>query len=200
MRIKTSISTLVVVLLLSGLVLNTSCKSADSMTTAEESAALAALETQLNAKAFRVDINTIFPFNTAATNQVLNDLLIQRTGNSANRIDVSADGHFIEVSNASTKGSLPFFGEQRLVAGHYNGDNQGIEFDGEPEDYSMTKHKKKNALEIKYHIKDKYETTESYNVQLTIYPNKSVDVFITSTLKNLIRYKGELKPVEAARP
>ena len=200
MKLKVNISKIAILLMCIGLGLNLSCKSADTMTSVESSAALSELESQLNDQTFRIAITTVFPFNTAATTQVLNSVLINRTGNSANRIDVTGDGHFIEVSQSMTKGSLPFFGEQRLVAGSYNSDNQGIEFEGEPKDFEMDKHQKKDALEVTYHIKDKYESTEGYDVQLFIYADKSVDVHITSTLKNLIRYRGALKLVESVVP
>ena len=167
------------------------------MTPEEEAAELAALETMINDSSFRVNINTVYPFNTAATINAINTILTPRTGNNANRIDVTGDGHFIELHGKThAKGSLPFFGEQRFSGNHYNNIDRSIFFDGEPEKYSMAKHEKKEAWEIKYTIADSNEAIEIYDIQVIIYPNRNVEIHIQSTLKTTIRYTGTLKPVE----
>ena len=188
---------LVIVLVLCVVGLNFSCKSAEVLSPAEEAAQLAELETILNNKSFRINVNTVYPFNTAATINAINTILTPRTGNNANRIDVAGDGHFVEVqSKTHTKGDLPFFGEMRFSGNHYNNVDRSIFFDGEPDKYSITKHDKKPAYEIKFSIEDTNEEIEVYDVQLLIYANRNAEINITSTLKTAIRYTGTLQLVE----
>ncbi|WP_299362171.1 DUF4251 domain-containing protein [Winogradskyella sp.] len=200
MILKQTIQTLSTVVLLCVIGFNLSCKSANTMSEAEASEQLAELETLLHDNAFRVDIKTVYPFNTAATNDVLNSILIPGTSNSASWIDVANDGHFIEFSTTATKGDLPFFGEQRISGGYNIGNDNNIQFDGAPIDYSISKHKKKSVLEIAYDVNDSRVSTETYEIQFLVYPNKTVHVFITSTLKTVIHYRGTLQFTDTTEP
>ncbi|WP_157957229.1 DUF4251 domain-containing protein [Winogradskyella tangerina] len=188
---------LVILLLISTLSFNFSCKPAESLTPEEAAAQLAELETIIKDKSFRVNVNTVYPFNTAATINAINTIMVPRTGNNANRIDVTGDGHFVELHGSNhTKGDLPFFGEQRFSGNHYNNIDRSIFFDGAPEKYSIKKHDKKTAWEIKYSISDTNEDIEVYDIQLLVFPNRNVEINITSTLKTSIRFTGTLKQIE----
>ena len=200
MRIKKINHIVIIAFFISLAGLNLSCKSADSLSDAEQKAQLAELESILKEKSVQIDIKTVYPFNSATTTRVLNSIMIPRTSNTANRIDVTGDGHFITVSKTETKGNLPYFGEQRIAGGHYNSSDQGILFEGEPINYKLAKHPKKPAWEISYEVKDKTESTEAYEIQLLVFSSKFVEVNIVSTLKNVIRYQGELSVVEAVKP
>ncbi|WP_299519088.1 DUF4251 domain-containing protein [Winogradskyella sp.] len=197
MRIKIIPQNLIKVLIVGLLAFNFGCKSTDNMSLAEKSAQLATLETILNDQSYRVDIEAVYPFNTAATLQVLNQTLLPQTSNNASRIDVIDDGHFIEISNKTkAKGDLPFFGEQRLKGSHYSSSGHGILFDGKPENYKVVKNEKKSAWQITYRINDAREPSEIYDVELLVFPNNHVEINISPSLKTFIRYQGKLKVVE----
>jgi len=123
--------------------LSLSCKSAE--TTFENSEALATLEQQLNSKKYHIDIRTVMPFNTNASLNVLNVILGNNGGNTASRINVNGDGYFIKFNDSIAEGQLPFFGEQRLMGNRYGSGSIGVNFKSEPENYTIVKHKKKDA-------------------------------------------------------
>ena len=174
-----------------GLLFN--CKSntiAQDKTYSDE---LAQLQMLLDEETYYIDIEVAFPFTTAATQQVFNELFLSRTGNTASRIDVTGDGHFIEIKNDSVKGDLSFFGERRMNSGPYGSTNTGIGFEGVPENYEKFINKDKRKLEIKFKTNQKDQTSESYDVSLDIYPSRRVEVRIASTFKTFMRYTGTLK-------
>ncbi|APY07089.1 hypothetical protein BWZ20_01675 [Winogradskyella sp. J14-2] len=164
-----------------------SCKS--SKTENERSQDLSALETKIRSKNFKIDITTVLPFNTNATTQVLNNLT-RYTGNTADRIFVN--GYFIDFKNDSIIGYLPFYGEQRLSSNRYNSD-LGIEFSGMPQEFSLDKHKRKDAYVMQFTINDNRDTTETYKVFITFFPSNTADVNIVSSHRNSINYRGQLE-------
>jgi len=196
MRINSNIVTLAIV---SVVVFFTSCKSADSVSAASTAMDMAQLETLLNQKTYRVDVNVVYPFTTAATTQVLNKVMMNNAGNTANRIDVRGDGFFIEFKDGVAKAYLPFFGEQRLSSAHNAVDNAGISFDDTPKTYDISKHKKKDAYIVEFQVDDNNQTTESYDVSLTIFTSKSVEVNISPSQKQMIRYTGTLKEKKSSK-
>ena len=174
----------------------TGCKSADTSLTTEDTQALNELETLLNQKKYRIDIQTIYPFNTAATTQVLNAIVLQNTGNTANRINVRGDGNFIEVQDSIATSYLPFFGEQQMSTGSYGGRDSAIQFNGMVKDYSIERHKKNDGFVIAFTTKQNNHTTESYDVSIIVYLNKKADITVLSSHRNTIRYQGQLTFVE----
>ncbi|MHA7843006.1 MAG: DUF4251 domain-containing protein [Winogradskyella sp.] len=167
-----------------------SCKPSESM--AERTQALSTLETKINNKNFKIDINTVIPFNTNATTQVLNNLM-RYTGNTANRITVN--GYYITFKNDSISGYLPYYGEQELSSNRYNTD-LGIEFSGIPQEYSLDKLKRKDAYLMKFTINDQKDTVETYRVFITFFPSNTADVNIVTSHRNGISYRGQLEAVE----
>ncbi len=163
-----------------------SCKP--SQATAERTQALNNLETILNSKDFKIDIHTALPYTTRATTQVLNQLM-RNTGNTANRITVS--GYDITVKNDSISGQLPYYGEQQLSSGSYNG-NMGIVFNDKPQSLTLTKHKKRDAYIIKFNINDTEDPVETYRITITVFSNSTADVNIIPSHRNGISYKGQL--------
>lgn len=167
-----------------------SCKSSES--TVESRQALNDLEAILNSENFKIDVNTVLPFNTAATTQVLNQLM-RNTGNTANHISVS--GYDITFKNDSISGQLPYYGEQQISSGNYNG-RLGIEFNDIPQDFSMTKHKKKDAYIIKFNIDDIENTSENLRIIITLFSNKATSINVTTSYRTSIGYRGQLVDIE----
>ncbi len=171
------------------------CKSADK---AENRANdLLALEQLSEQKDYRVDVKVAFPFNTFATTQVLNALLIQNAGNNPNRIDVGGDGNFIEIRNDSVKGYLPFFGERRINGGSYGPNEAGIQFEGKLENYTKQVNEKKGKLVLEFSTEQTKNGSDSYDVIIEIYPNENTMVTVTPTYKTYMRYSGTLTAVDA---
>lgn len=181
-----SIRSFVHSLTLLAIVFAVSCKTSESATQRTEE--LNNLETTLNGKNFKIDINTVIPFNTNATTQVLNNLT-RYTGNTANRINVN--GYSITFKNDSVIGYLPYYGEQRLSSTRYN-NSLGIEFNDIPQNYQLSKHQKKDAYVMQFTINDDSDTVESYKIFITFFPSKTVDISIVSSHRNTIGYRGQL--------
>ncbi len=190
MKTITSIKTLVCSLGLFTMLFAVSCKSSEP--SVENTAALNQLEQQLTNGDFKIDINTVFPFNTNATTQVLNNLT-RYTGNTANRINVN--GYELTFKNDSIMGQLPYYGEQRMGRGAY-GTTMGVVLNGKPTDYSLTKHPKKEAYIMQFDIDDGEESVENYKVIITFYTSNIADLTFASSHRNSISYRGEVKPIE----
>ena len=200
MKIKTDISILFRAFILGLLLLNFSCKSTDGLASSKASVDMAQLETMLNDQNYRIAIGVVYPLNSIATAQALNNAMITNTGSASNRIDVHGDNYFIEFKDGKAKGYLPYFGEQRVSSPRFGVAKMGISFEDMPRDYSIRKHKKKDAYIVEFVIDDKNDTSEAYDVNLTVFANSNVNVDIAPTLKQMIRYSGNLKAVEASRP
>ncbi|WP_262887133.1 DUF4251 domain-containing protein [Winogradskyella litoriviva] len=170
-----------------------SCKANEVATNNKHTSDLNKLQMLIDKDAYYIDIEAVYPMNTAATQQVANALFLSRTGNSASRIDVAGDGHFIHIKSDSVKGNLSFFGERRLSGGHYGSTNGGIVFDGLSKNYEKTINKKKRKLEIKFTTNQKDEISETYEIKIEIFPNNNVNVNIASTFKSFINYTGTLR-------
>jgi len=174
----------------------TGCKSTETNLKTEDTQAFTELETLLKQKEYRIDIHTISPFNTAATTQVLNALVFQNTGNTANRINVRGDGNFIELQDSIATCYLPFFGEQQMSTGNYGGTDSAIQFGGMLKDYRVERYKKKDGFVIEFTTNQKNHTTESFNVSIIVFLNRSAAITLLSSHRNFIRYQGQLTFIE----
>ena len=170
------------------------CRSTQPASDEESSVAYQELLTLVETQAFRIDVDAVRPYNTAATTQVLNNLMTN-TGNTAGRINVTGDGHYVEVRDGMVKGSLPYFGEQRQGGSVYGRANVGIEFEGSPKDYEVVPNKNKNRVVIKFVADDSHKGTEFYDVILTALPGGSADIRITSSQRSTIAYMGTISKV-----
>jgi len=169
-----------------------SCKATKNGMQTNNTIALNELEVLLQQKEYRIDIYTIYPFNNAATTQVMNALLLQNTGNSASRIDVRGDGNFLELQDSTATSYLPFFGEQRMRTGNYGGTDSAIQFEGIIDDYTIKPYKNKDAFIIEFSVNQKSHSTESFDVSIIVFLNKNVDITLMSSHRNSIRYQGQL--------
>ncbi|GAB5563332.1 MAG: hypothetical protein Wins2KO_03950 [Winogradskyella sp.] len=180
-------------LYLSLFLLITNCNSTKSVVNVE---AMSELETVLNTRNYRVDIRAVFPFNTAATQQVINNVLTNRVGNTTSRIDVVGDGFFMAFNDSIAKAYLPYYGEQQLIGGRYGGNDMGVEFNATPQKYNISKHKRKDAYVIKFEVKDEEDRQESYKITMTVFPNYNTEILVLSSHRTANNYRGILKPYE----
>jgi archaellum component FlaF (FlaF/FlaG flagellin family) len=153
------------------------------------------LEQLSEQKNYHIGIETVYPFNTAATTQVLNSLL-SNTGNNASRINVSGDGNYIEIKGDSIKAYLPFFGERRLNSGSYGSADSGIQINDKLNDYSKEVDSRKRKLVLKFRAQQANQGTDKYDVTIEIFPNNKSIVNITPVYRTFIRYSGRLKPLK----
>ena len=178
-------------ILLFGLLSIVSCKTKSIVSEEDEQRNLAILDSLKSVENYSIEIDVVYPFNTLATTQVVTDAL-WNTGNNANRIDVRADGNYIEIKNDSLKGYLPFFGEQRLNGGDIGGRNTAIQFDEALENLDKSINQKKNNLELNFTARQKDGDNDKYNIKIEIYPNQHVSVDISPVYRTFIKYEGHL--------
>ena len=62
-----------------------------------------------------------------------------------------------------------------------------------PTDFEKIINTNKRKLEINFKTNQNGESSESYDVNLVLFPNNRVEVKIASTFKNFISYTGTLK-------
>ncbi len=187
-----------IVLLVFVSVINISCKSSDKAAKANaDNLAYENLLALIENKAFQIDLQSAEPFNTLATAQVINDIMIPQTGNNASRININADAHKFIMINDKVKGSMPFFGEMRMGSGHYGNSDGGININDTPDKFRILPNEKKKRVVVKFNVQDLNTNSENYNVTLTAFPNGNAQMVFVSTHRTLIRYNGLLKPLEA---
>lgn len=106
----------------------------------------------------------------------------------AGQINLVGTQNFIRKYGDSLSIYLPYFGTRQMTA-NITDTNSAIEFDGIPEDYRVQYNDKKQRSMINFSMKDE---SEKYNVAITVYSNKRVQVNVNSTYRNSIFYTGNL--------
>ncbi len=180
-------------LLIIGFVITFSaCKSSNEITNRKNTEQFEKLQALIESKAYQIDINAIYPFNTAATTQVLNAVLFP-SGNSAARIDVRGNGNHIKISEDKVKANLAFFGERQIGSGNYGRNNSGILLDDSIQGYVVTKNEKKKTLTIKFSAND---GVENFTITIVANTNQRVNVTVNSSHLNRISYDGTIETLE----
>lgn len=113
-------------------------------------------------------------------------------GSSTNNINLSGNTNFLRIRKDSIHVDLPFYGQQQISRG-YNSEG-GVKFKGKPAAVYKNYDTKKGAYILKYELKAK---DESYNVILTLYPNKKSNLNVNSSHRSSIYYTGNWKELEA---
>lgn len=170
----------------------TSCKTSKIDQSEARSKDMAILDSLYAQDAYKIAIEVVYPFNTAATTEVAN-ILLRNTGDNASRIDVRGEGNFIEIQNDSVKGYLPFFGERRLSAGAYGGTDLAVQIEEPVKNLSKQINSKKRKLKLEFTANQKGVDNERYEITIEIYPNKHATVNISPVYRTFIRYDGRLE-------
>lgn len=142
------------------------------------------LDAMMQNREFKIEMNSMQPQVTQALSQIANSGLIQ-PGNTINRIDLTGSSHNITVIGDSITSDLPYFGE-RQMGGGYNSDT-GIEFDGVPSEFEITKNEKDNSYNLDFTIDS---SSETYFVNTKVFTNLSSVTDIRSTHRNWVRFMG----------
>ena len=134
---------------------------------------------------FEIESNWAQPQVTAAFAQ-LGDLL--PAGSTVGNINIMGNSNYLQIKDNIVKAFLPFYGERRQGSA-YRSDKMGIEFEGVPQDFK-TNIGKKNSYEIRFKIKDKNYSSESYMVYVQVFPNLSSSINVNSSHRSSISFRG----------
>ncbi len=145
-------------------------------------------------KEFLVSSDWASPMASSSLQMIANSGLLP-PGNSANMINLTGNSNYVKMVGDSVFGYLPYYGERRM-AGAYGGTDTGIIFEGIPEALSIKKDTIKQRHQIYFEISDKNNATESYQVNLTLYPNHNSSMNVTSSHRAPISYDGKVKRVQ----
>lgn len=154
---------------------------------------LARLDTIIKNQYFEVQAQWAMPLATNALNQLANAGLF-RPGDNASQINLQGNSNYFKFEGDTVSADLPYYGE-RQMGGSYNR-NTGIEFKGVPKDLKITNDSEKNRYNINFTINDE---TENYQVSLTLYPNLNALIYVNSSQRNSINYRGNLKDLDTQK-
>ncbi|WP_194852521.1 DUF4251 domain-containing protein [Nonlabens antarcticus] len=149
----------------------------------------AALTDKIQNGTIRIAVDAAYPSNTAATQRVLNSVL-QGSGDSANRIDLTGDGHFMELNPQKVSADLPFYGEQRQGGGYNSRDNAGVKFEVAPDDYIVRSKENSYSYDISFNAND--PGNDNFDTEVILYANGNVMIYITSNRRSRIEYRGRI--------
>ncbi|MEE3998919.1 DUF4251 domain-containing protein [Tenacibaculum sp. FZY0031] len=162
-----------------------SCASSKNATQAE----IDNLKALIESKSFEVEAEWAEPMVTNAMTQIANAGLLP-IGSNVGNINLVGNRNFFRMKKDTVAAYLPYFGE-RQMGGSYGGTDIGIEFEGVPKNLVVSEDKE-NSYKISFKIKDKNTTTENYNVIVRVYPSLSSTIYVNSSQKNSIRYRGKV--------
>lgn len=168
------------------LVLFMSCGSAKNTAT---TAQLNQLKNIVNTKNFEVNFDWANPLGINSGVVGLQNLM--PPGSNINNISLIGNPNYFKVQKDSISMELPYYGQQRMSRG-YNTDS-GVKFEGKPTNYSAIFNENKNTYTLKYALKGE---EESYDIILTLFPNKSSNLSLISSHRTSINYTGSWKELE----
>lgn len=177
-----NLSTILLLSLFGGAVM--SCGSAKTMGT---EAKRQRLDELVSKKSFIIESDRAMPMATNSLNSISNAGLLP-PGSSASQISLIGNSNYLKIMGDSIAVYLPYFGE-RQMGGGYDNDGPGIKFEGIPEDMEINKDEGKQRYDIRFKMTDDSET---FNVNVTLYPNLNSMINVNSSQRFPIRYSGEV--------
>ncbi|MFY7671729.1 DUF4251 domain-containing protein [Tenacibaculum sp. MEBiC06402] len=168
------------------------CSSSEKVVSAEQKSKV---ENLVTTKSFKIDSQWAYPLVTSSLISLQNAGFFPNNS-TASMIDITGHNQYFIFKKDSVNASLPYYGERQMGAAYSRSNSGGIEFNGVPENYSMTK-TKRGDYRIKFKIKDKNALTETYNVSVLIYKNMSAKINVFSSNRFKIEYRGKLKELDA---
>ena len=156
----------------------------------------ASLQTQINTldslvleQNFTIISNWARPQVTNALQQVMNSGIMP-PGSSAGSVSLTGNSNFLTIAGDSISSHLPFYGERQMNV-NYGGGDSAIKLKGLMKDYKVTKRKDDSYL-INFNAKSE-SSSESFTISIRLFPNLQGDIFINSTSRSPISYRGEIK-------
>ena len=152
---------------------------------------VAELDSLIAKKNFVIQSDKALPLMTTSMNSVANSGLFP-PGSMQNQVSLSRSSNYLKIIGDSVAADLPYFGE-RQMGGGYNGNNGGIVFKGIPKKYEVIKNDKRQGFDIRFAIRN---ASESFNVQVALFPNRTSSINVTSSQRTAIRYEGVVSSLE----
>lgn len=117
---------------------------------------------------------------------------VARNSNSSTfrMIDLSVIPNFIKFKPDFIKSEMPFFGRGFSGLG-YGGSDAGLKFEGKPEKFVVTKHKKGYRIDVT--VKGEQDF---FNISLSVFFEGSSTLTIISNNRESISYFGEISAIE----
>lgn len=191
MKTKFSYKLFILILSFSVFAFFTSCKTNSLAKSEMKAKNKIVLDSLYALENYKVDIEVMYPFNTTATAQVANALLIN-TGNTSSRIDVRGDGNFIEIRNDSVLAYLPFFGESRISGGGVGGRSIAIQLEEPLDELKKNINTDKGKLELEFNATQAEGDNDRYKIKIDLFANKNAVVDISPVYRTFIKYDGTL--------
>lgn len=116
-------------------------------------------------------------------------------GNSSSNINLQGNSNFLKIEGDSITSYLPFYGERHMGAG-YGGRDNTIAFDGEMQDYEAVWNDAKQRYNITFKAKSH---NEKFDVMITLFPNNSSTIVLTSSSRSAMRYTGKVEALDDAK-
>ena len=156
-----------------------SCKSTASLAEIEY------LKETATSKNFIITADTANPTGLMNTRGLENLL---PPGSNLGHISLVNIQNNFTIKNDSISLDMPFYGERRFGGGY--GTDTGLQFEGIPENVQSSFNQKKNTYEFEYLLNTK---TESLQISLTLFANKTSRFTVNSSHRSTITYSGNWK-------
>ncbi|MDT7830538.1 DUF4251 domain-containing protein [Pricia sp. S334] len=164
-----------------------SCGSSSRVT---DNAQSQRLEELVSEKHFEIRSDQAMPMATASLNSI-SDAGLFPPGSSAGQISLIGNPNYLKVTGDSVAIYLPYFGE-RQMGGGYNHDGPGIKLEGIPDEMEITKDEQKQRYIVQIEMK---KATESFDIEVTLFPNMNSIISVNSSQRFPIRYSGTVQPI-----
>jgi|SRR5690625_4835323 len=141
---------------------------------------------------FKIKFDQAFPKQSSGFNKAVNSLDFSSIGNSSQKINISDGNYYVKFKKDSVFADLPFYGER--YSGYDSKNNQNIRFENTPKNYEFSAKEKNNHYQAKisFTIKDLNSSSEEYDVSIKIFGNGKANMFISSSKRSGIAFRGEI--------
>lgn len=104
-------------------------------------------------------------------------------------VDLTTNSNFVKFHPDLIESSMPYYG--RAYSGVGYGGDAGLKFEGKPDEFTIEKGKK--SYDVKAKVKD---ANDSYTITLSVFPDGSSTMNISSNNRSNISYNGEINAPE----
>lgn len=172
-------------LLLFSILIGLGCKSKSTTIDPEQVNALAK---SLESNELKIEFDFALPLVTNSIAQLGNAQLFPY-GSNASRISLNGSNATMRIAKDSVEAHLPYFGERQIVTTP-NPSNAGIQFNGPANDLKVNQNLDKGMVLVTFDINN---STENFQIDLELFPNKRAMLHIFSTHRRRISYQGSIK-------
>lgn len=169
------------------------CGAAEHTSEEVSSQTMIQVKEKVDAKEFKIHWQYAYPKQSGSFSQVVQDLGLNKNGNTSTAISISNDDYYFELKQDSVSTIIPFYGESHS-GNEIASRKTGIEFSGSPKNFNY-KAQTTNAdtsAKLKFSINDANRASENYRVSLQIFSNGKATMTVSSSRRSSISYRGEL--------